>query len=120
MSYFLLVASISIEQPIGVRYTEELFFFSCYLLVSSTKYIVIVVALCVLCIDRCFARISETIPVLFVPGPVDVGPSPTPASIGEGALYLLTFPSMNMYIFIYVCVNIYINTYMYVSTRRNR
>ena len=34
------------------------------------------------------ARISETIPVIIVPGPCDVGIIPTPESIGEQALTL--------------------------------
>jgi hypothetical protein len=34
-------------------------------------------------VRRCFARISETIPVLFVPGDIDVGGVPTPDTIGK-------------------------------------
>lgn len=38
---------------------------------------------------RCLCRVSETIPLLFVPGPNNVGREPSPDSIGEDARRLL-------------------------------
>lgn len=58
-------------------------------------------------VRRCFARISETIPVLFVPGDVDVGGIPTNASIGRSRLIIQChYPMLQFSVLISVMLRI--------------